>query len=497
MNDTFTTFHNLTWKLADLQAIKSILSWDQETMMPTRGASSRARQRATAAAFYHERLTDPTLTDLVKRLEDMDLDLSERRSLEEIRHEQEKALCIPRQLVEQLAETSANAYESWHRARAQTDFGTFAPWLEKLIALKREEAICLTVSESPYENLLDEFEPGMKESVLEDLFYRLRPHLSQLLERVTASPDYARIRSFSGKFPIAAQKRFGQEVLTAMGFDWEAGRLDVSPHPFCTGLSPQDVRITTRYDQNDFSVSLFGLIHEGGHALYEQGLNPAHEGLPICEAVSLGIHESQSRLWENHVGRSRAFWDFLLPRLKQVFPGQLEGFSEEEFLLSVNLVRSTPIRISADEVTYGLHIILRFELERALLNGELSVKSLPGEWNNRMESYLGIRPANDSEGVLQDVHWSHGLIGYFPTYLLGNLYAAQMMEQALRDIPDLEQKIGQGRLTPLREWLRTNVHVLGRTLSAAELIEKISGEKLDPAFFLKYLETKFGNLYGI
>ena len=465
--------------------------------MPVKGAANRASQRATAAAIYHEKLTDPTLTDLIKRLQDMDLESVEMRSVEELCRKQQKALRLPRQLVEDLARNAANAYESWIKACRDSDFNEFAPWLEKMLVLKREEARLLEVSESYYESLLDEYEPGMKEPALEEILGQVRPHLTDLLEKITDSPVHSGVKHFEGVFPIHVQERFGRDVLSAMGFDWEAGRLDQSPHPFCTGLSPQDVRITTRYSEKDFSVALFGIIHEGGHALYEQGLDPAHHGLPVCEAISLGVHESQSRLWENHVGRSPEFWTHWLPRLKEAFPDQLEGISLDDFMFSVNLVEASPVRVTADEVTYGLHIIIRFELEKALLNRELEVRSLPTEWNRRMESYLGIKPKHDAEGVLQDVHWSHGLIGYFPTYLLGNLYAAQLMDQAAKSVPELGSHITNGNLIPLREWLRTNVHRIGKLLSAEEMISKITGKSLNPDYFIHYLETKFGELYEL
>jgi carboxypeptidase Taq len=497
MNETILEFQERCRTLSDLKAVASILSWDQETMMPAKGATSRARQRATTAAIYHQKLTDPKLTGLIKQLEDMDLNDLEYRSLQEIQREQAKALRLPQRLVEDLAETTATAYEYWVKARQGSDYSTFAPWLEKIIVLKREEAERLAMSESLYENLLDEFEPGMKESELETIFRKVRPHLTRLLERITSATRYSSVQRIEGHFPIPDQERFGREILNAMGFDWEAGRLDKSPHPFCTGFSPLDVRITTRYSPKDFSASLFGVIHEGGHALYEQGLDPSQYGLPICEAISLGIHESQSRLWENHVGRSKDFWSFWLPRLKATFRNQLDDISLEHFVLSVNLVESSPIRVTADEVTYGLHIIVRFELEKALLNGELDVKSLPAEWNTRMESYLGIRPKNDAEGVLQDIHWSHGLVGYFPTYLLGNLYAAQIMQHAEQTIPDLTMKIAGGDLLSLREWLRANVHLLGKVLTANELIQELTGEPLAPDYFVNYLTAKFGALYEL
>jgi carboxypeptidase Taq len=497
MNQTWQNFRKLTQGLADLEATISILAWDQETTMPSKGAANRASQRATAAALHHEKLTDPKLSDLIKRLLDTNLNSWERRSVEEMSRIQRKALCLPRELVEDLARTAATAYESWLKSRHDSDFEQFAPWLEKILSLKREEARYLKVSDSLYESLLDEYEPGMKEPVLEEIFGTLRPHLTSLLKQITHSPVHARIRRLEGVYPIETQELFGRDILTAMGFDWEAGRLDKSPHPFCTGFSPEDVRITTRYSKADFSGALFGIIHEGGHALYEQGLDPTHYGLPICEAISLGIHESQSRLWENQVGRSKSFWRFWLPRLKEVFPGQLEGISLQQFILSVNLVEPSLVRVTADEVTYGLHIILRFELERALLNEELDVRGLPTEWNQRMVSYLGIRPENDAEGVLQDVHWSHGLIGYFPTYLLGNLYAAQLMSQAAQDIPELDDQIVLGQLKPLREWLLTNVHRMGKIHSAEEMILRVTGESLNPEYFLRYLETKFGELYEL
>jgi carboxypeptidase Taq len=337
----------------------------------------------------------------------------------------------------------------------------------------------------------------MTEAVLEEIFDRVRPRLTRLLDRITTSSVYSGIKRLDGRFPIQTQAHFGRNVLTAIGFDWNAGRLDESPHPFCTGLSPHDVRITTRYSEDDFSGALFGTIHEGGHALYEQGLDPAYIGLPVCEAISLGIHESQSRLWENQVGRSRAFWSYWLPRLKAAFPDQLENTTLDELVFAVNLVKASPLRVTADEVTYGLHIIVRFELERALLNKDLDVKSLPEAWNSKMESYLGIRPKNDSEGVLQDIHWSHGLIGYFPTYLLGNLYSAQLMDQARRDIRNFDENVASGDFMPLRDWLRKNVHSPGKTLTAEKLIAKLTGQPLNSDFFLEYLEGKFGDLYEL
>jgi carboxypeptidase Taq len=311
------------------------------------------------------------------------------------------------------------------------------------------------------------------------------------------SPSRPGRNPLAGDYPVQAQREFGRKVLTAMGFDWEAGRLDRSPHPFCVGISPRDVRITTRYSSRDFASSFFGIVHEGGHALYEQGLHPDSYGMPVCEAVSLGMHESQSRLWENQVARSRPFWEFWYPELRSCFPGQLNHLPLEKFLPAVNRVEFTFIRTEADEVTYGLHVILRYELEKALIQGDLEAAQAEQEWNQRMQEYLGIIPGNAADGVLQDTHWSHGLFGYFPTYLLGNLYGAQIFDQARKAISDLEERIRQGELTTLREWLRSEVHVHGKTFPARELLRRVTGTELGTEQFLNYLREKFSRLYQL
>lgn len=493
----YATFQERTRRLADLASTVAILSWDQETMMPPAGGVWRARQLSTLAALHHEQLTDPAWEELLERLEEEDLDLWGRASLREFRRQYDKARRLPESLVRELAETTSLASQHWVRAREASDFQLFQPWLEKVLHLKRQQAACLQCSNTLYEALLDEYEPGMQEARLEELFRGLQPALSSLLQRIQASPVFDQVPALQGNFPIESQRELGREIMTAMGFDWNAGRLDVSPHPFCTGLTPRDVRITTRYSESDFTNSLFGILHETGHALYEQGLDPEHYGLPACDAISLGIHESQSRLWENQVGRSLPFWTHWFPRLRQVFAGRLEGVSLEDFLRRINRVRPSLIRVDADEVTYGLHVILRYELEQRMIQGSLEVAELPEAWNQRMEEYLGIVPERDAEGVLQDTHWSQGLIGYFPTYLLGNLYAAQIYACARRSIPDLEGQIRSGEMRSLREWLREQVHRPGKTLTADELIEKISGKPLDTQDLLGYLEDKFRSLYAI
>ena len=329
--------------------------------------------------------------------------------------------------------------------------------------------------------------------MLEDLGRRLVPLVSAI-----AATGEKPGRIFSGKeFAIAQQETFGTRVLSELGFDLEAGRLDVSVHPFCTSMSATDVRLTTRYCTREFTQSLFGIIHECGHGLYEQGLPADAAGTPLCSAVSLGIHESQSRLWENMIGRSREFWEHYLPSLQELFPDQLRGIDLDQFFAAVNHVEPSLIRVEADEVTYNLHILLRYELEVALVEGDLDTADLPAAWNERMDTYLGIRPPTDAEGVLQDVHWSFGLIGYFPTYALGNLYAAQLFDSAQQQIPDLMAEISQGSFAPLLDWMRQQVHGRGARLRAGELVEAVTGNPLQSGYLMDYLEGKFGRLYGV
>jgi len=485
-------------ELVRLGSILHTLSWDQETMMPPEGGPLRAQQRSTLAAICHQRLTDPVLGELLEELSSQELDLWMKTAVKEMKRDHYRAIRIPESLVRELSETCSLAYESWVKARKASDFPAFSPWLRKVLALKREEARCLKSSNGTlYEALLDHFEPGMTVSQLDGLFSVVRPHLSQLLSRIRTAEHQPRPELLQGDFSLDSQEQFGRKVLTSMGFDWDAGRLDRSPHPFCSGLTPRDVRITTRYSPSDFSSSFFAIVHEGGHALYEQGLDWKHYGSPACEAVSMGIHESQSRLWENQVARSRMFWQHWFTELQQFFPGQLDQVPLEEFLHAINQVKASMIRVEADEVSYGLHVILRYELEKQMVEDALEVEDLEEAWNNKMKEYLGVSPSNSAEGVLQDTHWSQGLLGYFPTYLLGNLYAAQIYDQAQRSIDGLEREISQGHLQPLRKWLGETIHRHGKTFTAQELIEKISGEPLKADTFLSYLEAKFEGLYRL
>lgn len=494
--ETYDAFTDRASELSHLKAVMETLQWDQETMMPPDGIQFRAQQLAFLASLHHQKLVADDFGRLIEELEDEDLGLWGNASVRVARREYDRASRLPSRLVRERAKLTALAHAKWVRAREAADFPLFAPWLDKIFDLKREEASLLNIASTPYENLMDDYEPNMDEDTLDGLFTELREELTGLLKQIMDSPVRGEVRPVKGNFALERQKELGRQVLTAMGFNWDAGRLDVSVHPFCTGLTPHDVRMTTRYSPEDFTSSLFGIIHEGGHGLYEQGLDSTHYGLPACSAISLGIHESQSRLWENQVGRSNSFWVYWLPKANHLFGGSLD-YSVEDFERAVNRVDRSLIRVEADEVTYGLHIILRYQIEKQFLTEEIPVQDLPEIWNDGMQEFVGIRPGNDAEGVLQDTHWSHGLIGYFPTYLLGNLYGAQMLQQARADLPDLENQVANGQMLELREWLLEKVHRVGRTRTAEELIKEITGRPLETAPYLDYLRDKYGRLYKL
>jgi len=491
----YERFTELAKELADLDHAQGLLSWDQEVCMPPKGTASRARALGTLAGVGHERLTDPELIEIVAELTVDGLQGDQAVNVRQLRRDQDRAVCLPKSLVVEMTETASLAHEAWVEAREKSDFTTFQPWLQKLVDLKLREAEAVGYEGSVYNALFDEYEPFSTVETLEPLLTELRARLVPLVEAIRTS-GRADVDLLDGqKFDVGTQAAFGRQVMAELGFDLQAGRLDVSVHPFCSGTSPDDVRLTTRYSPAELTSSLFGVIHETGHGLYEQGL-PVVEGMPVGSAISLGIHESQSRMWENMVGRSREFWVHYLPKLVTHFP-RLASLSVDQIYAAVNRVQASLIRVEADEVTYNLHILLRFELEKALMEGELSVADLPGEWNARMESYLGIRPSNDTEGVLQDVHWSFGGIGYFPTYTLGNLYGAQFYHQACADLGDLPAQIASGDLSKLLTWLRENIHSVGQRRTAGELIEDVTGEPLRVDYLMEYLEGKFKPLYGL
>lgn len=497
MNKTYKAFVERLHELADISHAQGLMHWDQETYMPPRGAAMRARALGTLAGLYHERLTAPALVALVADLKDAALTGDAAVNVREIDRQQSRSLKLPKELVVELSQTESLGHEAWVEARKKSDFALFRPWLEKIVALKKEVAERVGYEGAMYNALLDEYEPHARVEEIVPVFDQLKAQLVPLVEQIVATGQHPARGVLDQAYPIEQQELLGWQVLADLGFDLQAGRLDLAVHPFCSGTSRDDVRLTTRYSADWLPGALFGTIHEAGHGLYEQGLPADANGTPAGASISLGIHESQSRLWENMVGRSKAFWAHYLPKLRVLFPQQLSAVDLDAFYAAVNQVEPSLIRVEADEVTYNLHILLRFELESDLIEGRVAVAELPGAWNERMEQYLGICPPDDARGVLQDTHWSCGLLGYFPTYALGNLYAAQFFHQAHQDLPDLQAQIAQGAFGPLKTWLNEKIHARGARVTASELVEEVTGAALRTDCFINYLQEKFGALYGL
>ncbi len=484
-------------ELADLNSAGALVGWDQETKMPRKGIEGRSHVSATLAGILHDKITDPVLgEDLAILAADTgELQEEARALVREFRRIADRETRVPRDLVRALAEAQAKSTAAWAEARKANDFDAFLPHLTGIIRLKREHAEALGYADEPYDALLEDYEPGTSTATVAGILGDLRDELVPLVRSIAESngPDNGLL---AGPYDLERQDTFGREVVAAMGFDLEAGRLDLSEHPFTSGIHAGDVRLTTRY-KDDLGVGLFGTIHEAGHGLYEQNLSPANRRNPLGHATSLGMHESQSRMWENMVGRGRPFWKHFFPRLRELFPERLVGTDPDTFYRAVNRVEPSLIRIEADEISYNLHIVIRFELEREFLSNRLQAVDLPEAWNAKYSRYLGITPPSPDVGVMQDIHWAAGLVGYFPTYSLGNLYAAQLYEAATRDIADLEERIAGGDLLPLRDWLVENVHRWGRTYSALELIERVTGRPFSAAAFKNYIRSKFGELYPL
>jgi carboxypeptidase Taq len=421
----------------------------------------------------------------------------EAANVREIRRAHNRTAKLPRKLVEELARVSTQAQQVWDVARKEDDFAAFQPWLEKIVALKRQEAQAVGYKGAPYDALLDEYEPGATTAEVSRVFAELKAQLVPLISSIMAVGKQPRTEVLEREYPVDRQVVFGQAAAAAIGFDFSAGRLDVTTHPFCSTPGPGDSRLTTRYNPRHFNEAFFGIMHEAGHGIYEQGLPAEHFGTPCGAAASLGIHESQSRLWENQIGRGRLFWEHFFPRARQVFIDALSDVSFDDFILAINDVRPSFIRIEADEATYNLHIILRFELEQALVSGDLAAEDVPGAWNDKFHQFFGMTPPSNQAGCLQDIHWSFGGIGYFPTYTLGNLYAAQFMEQARADMPDLDQNVRRGDFGALKGWLNDRIHRHGQRWRAAELCRRVTGRDLSPEPLLRYLRQKYAALYGI
>jgi carboxypeptidase Taq len=485
-------------ELTDLQSASSLLEWDQQTMMPPQGAGNRAESLATLERIGHAMFTSAETGKLIEaaaaELDGSPPESDEASLVRVVRRRWEKACRVPSALAADLARASSVGHAAWVAARDGSDYAAFAPYLERNLELVRRYVDCFDGFDCPYDALLDDYEPGMKTSQVARLFEELKAELLPLIATLREHADRVDDSCLHGRFPVEAQRQLVCEVVELMGFRSTSWRIDEAVHPFATGVNSRDVRITTRWNGAFLPSSLFSAMHECGHGLYEAGIDPALERTPLGQVESLGIHESQSRMWENMVGRSRAFAGVLAPRITELFGQPLEP---DTLFRAVNRVEPSHIRVEADEATYGLHVILRFELEQALIEGEVSVKELPEAWNARTREYLGLDVPDDAHGVLQDVHWSGAAIGYFPTYALGNLIAGQLWERAHLDMPDLDEQIASAELSGLREWLRANVHRHGAKFTMPELLERVVGAPIAVGPFVGYLKHKLSAVYGL
>ncbi len=485
-----------------LDSCASVLAWDEQTYLPPGGAEHRADQLGLVAGLTHERATSPRIGELLSDLENNKelgaADSPQAVNVREARRSYDRSTKLPRKLVEELSRTATLSQQAWIEARRQADFQQFLPWLEKTVALKREEAEAIGYGTGvPYDALLDDYEPGATAAQIDAIFSPFRKELLKLVAAVVDSGKQPDISILTRRYPIDVQQKFSTDAARCIGFDFNKGRLDETAHPFCSSFGPGDCRLTTRYDERYFPGAFFGILHEAGHGLYEQGLNADTFGTPMGESISLGIHESQSRMWENLVGRSKAFWDYLYGPAQQAFPEALADVPIEEFYSAINAVRPSFIRVEADEVTYNLHIMLRFELEQPLLTGDLKSADMPAVWNETFTRYLGITPPDDAQGCLQDIHWSGGMIGYFPTYALGNMYAAQFFETARQALGDLNDQFANGKFQSLKEWLNQNIHHRGKQYRSHRLVEFVTGQPLSHEPLMKQLHEKFDELYEL
>lgn len=484
-------------KIADLNYAISVLNWDQETYLPPKGVAHRAQQISTLSGMAHELFTEENLGSLLVKLsKDKTLNEIEQQNVARTQRDYLKNKKLPTSFVIELSNATSTAFHAWIEARKKEDFSIYIKPLEKMVELQRKKAEIYSYEKHPYNALMDDYEPGATVAEIDTLFKEVKDKLSPFTQAIfkQSKPD----NSFMFlKYPYQKQWDYGVDILKQLGYDFEAGRQDLSEHPFTTSFSPQDVRVTTRVDENNLYDMLWSCIHEGGHALYEQGLKPEEYGMPCGQAVSLGIHESQSRLYENNVGRSKAFWKVNYATLQDTFPENLNNISFGTFYKGINMVEPSLIRTDADELTYHFHIMIRYEIEKQLIEGSIAVKDLEKVWNDAYKKYLNIDVPSPKKGVLQDVHWAHGGFGYFPTYSLGSFYAAQFFQKIQQDVPNLENALSNGDAKPLLNWLRENIHQHGQLYSAQELCKKATGESLKFDYFMQYAKNKYKEIYNI
>ncbi len=498
-----------TWKevrafvsdTAKLEATAALLEWDDHTYMPSKGGSYRADQVTLLSGIIHRRLTDQRLGEMLEDLSTSDI-MSDpytatAASVRVLLKDFKRNSRLPIELVEATTRATVLGQQAWEAARAANAWKSFEPHMETIFSLKRQEAELLRDEGTLYDALLDQYEEGARSESLTVVFAGLRNSLVELVKQLSTSKNQPTGSAWSRSVPIEMQRQTSRWVAEQIGYEFERGRLDETGHPFCTTLGPDDCRILTRFQTDFFPSGFYGTLHEAGHGMYEQGLPTDWYGFPAGAAASLGVHESQSRMWENFIGRSREFWSWCLPQLKPQLGGAWDDLTAEQLFRDANRVHPSLIRVEADEVTYNLHILIRFEIEQELITGDLRVADAPQAWNDRYEQYLGIRPPTDAAGILQDIHWSAGLIGYFPTYTLGNLYAAQLMEAAREELGELDQQVASGEFSPLLNWLRQNIHSFGQCYHPGELIQRACGQTLDPSPLVNYLRQKLEPIYAL
>jgi carboxypeptidase Taq len=485
-----------------LSGVASLLGWDQETYMPPAAAQIRAEQLKTLAGLIHKSRTNSAFAKSLEKLIDLKtgkisskaLSLPQKAALRVWREDYLKDTCLPAQFVEDFAKLSSESLVAWNTAKKHNTYKTFAPYLEKLVAMNRKKAELLGYKDHPYDALLDLYEPGATTKEVSAIFTDLKKSVVGVLNKIKKAKQIDDTFLF-GKFDRNTQLEFGHQLMDAIGYDQTKGRLDISSHPFSTSSHPTDSRITTRIHPTSLMSNISVIMHECGHSLYEMGLPEEHYGSPLCEAVSLGLHESQSRWWETRIGQSKAFWQYYFPILQKKFPKKLDKISLDDFYRAINKVEPSMIRVEADEVTYSLHVILRFEIEKDLIEGCLSVHDIPEAWNEKMTELFGITPKNDSEGCLQDIHWSMGAMGYFPTYTLGNLYASHFFSAFEKEHKNWEKRVASGEFLFIKEWLNKNIHKFGRQYNSKELLENVTGKKFSADAYNTYIKNKYKQIY--
>jgi len=498
MSEKLHQLKEILGEVSDLQHAQSVLDWDQNVNMPPGGSEARGQQLATLGKIAHEKSTSDEVGKLIADLKNEfpDADTDEGALIRVAARDYDKATRVPAKFVARQAIATSKAFEAWIEAKSKSDFSIFRPHLEQVVELVQEYISFFPPADHPYDTLLNDYEPGMKTAEVQEIFNALRPKQVKLIKAIKSARQ-VKDNFLLKKYNEKKVWDFGESVITKFGYDWTRGRQDKAPHPFQTTFSVDDTRITNRFEDGNPLATLFSAMHESGHAMYEQGSNPAYERTPLAGGTSLAVHESQSRMWENLVGRSLPFWEHFFPALKKTFPAQLDGVSVKSFYKAINKVESSFIRVNADEATYNLHVMLRLELEIGMVEGKFAVKDLPEIWNEKMNDYLGIIPPNDAQGVLQDVHWSSGLMGYFSTYALGNLVSAQLWEKINKDIVDLDDQIRKGKFDALLSWLRGKIHVHGRKYDPQDLVQKVTGSKIDSAAYVRYLTNKYSAIYGL